>query len=157
MILPILYSLNANADVKVGDQALFKVSYNTDFSDHSSFKHLEVTEVDHTRGRYSYRELMILGGTILSEVINIGSLADVSKEEENHKNCENSRIGTFETILVPAGSFTTCHVSFRPIPSLDSDELYFANVPFGLVKKSSIISSASGIIATEELVSYTKK
>jgi hypothetical protein len=154
--LCLIFNFNAFAEIKVGDEALFRISYAPDVTGYS-YRQLEVIKVDHNVGTYEYKETFYSGSTVLYELTKTDRLANIRTMASNFANCEISQIGKYETINVPAGSFKTCHVSFRPIPSMDPDEYYFADVPFGIVKKSFIISSASGITMEEELMSFTKQ
>jgi hypothetical protein len=155
--LCLFFSLHTSAEIKVGDEALLRLSYFPDLSGVYSYKQFEVIEVDKTLGTYKYKEIFFSHGSILYELTKSDRLVNISNAAANYKNCESSHIGKYETILVPAGSFIACHVSFRAVPSMDPDELYFGDVPFGLVKKSTIISSAGGISMEEELMSFSKQ
>jgi hypothetical protein len=155
-VITLFWALSINAEVKLGDKASFQLRYNPEIPNHSSFKTLEVIEVNKTAGTYTYKESVISNGTTLYSITHIDRLINVTSSNQNYVNCESSDIGTFENITVPAGSFLACHVSFRPIPSMEADELFFADVPFGIVKKTIIVSSASGITLDEELVSFIK-
>ena len=62
--------------------------------------------------------------------------------------------GTPETIMVPAGTYKTCHIVLDPSAAGDKGEYYAASVPFGFVKS---ISTTSTGTMTSELTTFLKK
>ncbi len=155
-LILLFVSLSASAEVKVGDMATYKITYSPGDPSFYSLKKLEVTEISSDARSYTFKESFISNGKLVYEFLNTARISDSIRSESDYNRCEIDNIGKYETVVVPAGSFTACHITFRPIPSLDPEEFYLAKVPFAIVKKHSIVSSASGITYDEELVSFKK-
>ena len=146
-LLTILNSTSTLAAVAVGDMALYNLTISNGQMSRTVDQKSEVVAINATAGTFTQKLTISYNGTVVSSQDSEVNLNSATSIETTIDNCK-----TLETITVKAGTFQACHIN-TTVSGSQSD-LYFAKVPFGIVKS---ISTTSGFNTTYELVAYTKK
>ena len=134
----------------VGDKAVYHVEITQGNVTTSPYDtSTEVTAVDQAASTMTLVTAIIVNGQVIqsqSDTTPISTYTDLSSSVEH---CASAS-GTLEKLTTPAGTFDTCHIN-QTIAGI-SENLWYANVPFGLVKS---VTNQNGMQETMILTSLT--
>lgn len=153
ILLALLIGSNANAEFKVGDNAV----YASVMRGYSFDMMYEVMAIDETSDKISVNQSIIYNGSVVQQSSEEGKLSEAMMDEQVFDACLQMPADLnprYETITVPAGVFNTCHLTSKDQSGAETNG-YFAKISFGIVKMTKEGSSDDSDISME-LKSFKK-
>ena len=140
----------------VGDQVTYSATGTQNGTASTVTLSEQITAIDSTSQMVSILESTVYNGAVVDSETDQLALSNMYyPTADDVANCSvqdvNGQTADLETITVTAGTFQTCHISTPADANGNSNDYFYANVPFGMVK---VISASSIGVETTELVSF---